>query len=50
MVWPEDVYSSHAMETSTIIQEEDEGVSERVLRIRIEFADILLRVAKFVDR
>lgn len=46
MIWLEERSPSHAVETPTIIEEDNEGVSERVPSFGIEFADILLRAAK----
>lgn len=43
-------FLSRAVHTPNTVEEGNEGVSERVSRVLIEFGDISLRVAKHVDR
>lgn len=50
VIWPEDGSPRSAVKTPTIIEYNDEGVSEMVPSFLIEFPDILLRVAKHEDR
>lgn len=49
VVWPEAGSPIPAVETSNIIEGDNENVSERFLSILIEFSDILMRAAKRKD-
>lgn len=50
MVWSEDDSFSPAVETQTINEEDNTGISEKSTSFVIEFADSSLRVATHEDR
>lgn len=50
MVFHENVSSSLAVETPTLVQQTNEGLSERILNLMSELAEVLLQNAKQGDQ
>lgn len=50
MLGHEDAFPGSAEEALTVLEEEEKGMSKRILRILFEFAEIILRIAKKEDK